>query len=317
MPDRRKPPTTAERLGAMLAIVPYLVKHPGTTIEDAATLFSVNARELRRDLDLLFMAGLPPYGPGDLIDVLVDNNGSIWISMADHFSRPLRLTRQEALAILVRATELAATPGVPEAPALDAALGKLRASLGEIEGIERYREAQAPAALDQVRSAAESHERIKIDYVAASTGDRTSRVVDPEHVFAEAGKWYVVAWDVEADGERMFRVDRIVEAESTGGRFAPRGLRGAGRPLYSPSGSDVEVRLLLGPGARWLAEYYVTSSTQERPDGLLEATFPAGRTAWIARVLLSLGREAQVLEPQSLVEEVRELASRTLALYRS
>ncbi len=300
----------------MLAVVPYLVKHPGTTIEEASALFSVDPRELRRDLDLLFMAGLPPYGPGDLIDVLVEDDGSIWISMANHFSRPLRLTRQEALAILVRATELAATPGVPEAPALDAALAKLRASLGEIDGIERYTEARAPAALDQVRAAAESHEQIRIDYVAASTGDRAWRSVEPEHVFAEGGNWYVVAWDTQADGERMFRVDRIVKTESTGKRFEPRGLRGAGRPLYTPSGSDVEVRLLLGPRARWLAEYYVTSHTRERQGGELEATFPAGRTAWIARALLAMGREARVLEPSSLVDEVRELASRTLALYR-
>ena len=46
--------------------------------------------------------------------------------MADHFARPLRLTRQEALAVYVRATELAATPGMPVAPALAAALAKLR-----------------------------------------------------------------------------------------------------------------------------------------------------------------------------------------------
>ncbi len=59
------------------------------------------------------MSGLPPYGPGDLIDVDVDEDDRIWISMADHFSRPLHLTRSEALALYLRGTELVATPGVP------------------------------------------------------------------------------------------------------------------------------------------------------------------------------------------------------------
>ena len=38
MPDRRtSPPTTAERLGRMLVVVPYLVRHPGTSVAEAAT----------------------------------------------------------------------------------------------------------------------------------------------------------------------------------------------------------------------------------------------------------------------------------------
>jgi len=67
----------------MLVIVPYLVQHPGTTLEEASALFGVDPGQLRRDLDLLFMSGLPPYGPGDLIDVDIDEDGAIAIRMAD------------------------------------------------------------------------------------------------------------------------------------------------------------------------------------------------------------------------------------------
>ena len=110
-----------ERLARMLVVVPYLIQHPGTTLDEASTLFDIPMTQLRRDLEMLFLAGLPPYGPGDLIDVDIDEEGGVWISMADHFARPLRLTRQEALAVYVRATELAATPGMPGAPALTSA----------------------------------------------------------------------------------------------------------------------------------------------------------------------------------------------------
>ena len=74
----------------MLVIVPYLVQHPGSALPEVATLYDVPRDQLRRDLDLLFMSGLPPYGPGDLIDVEVDEDERVWIRMADHFSRPLR-----------------------------------------------------------------------------------------------------------------------------------------------------------------------------------------------------------------------------------
>jgi proteasome accessory factor C len=321
MPDRRRAPSrTSERLGRMLTVVPYLVRHDGTTLDEAADLFGVPADQLRKDLELLFMSGLPPYGPGDLIDVWIDDDGSISISMADHFARPLRLTRQEALAVYLRGTELVATPGVPEAPALASALAKLRGSLGadtlgDVGLIEAATRGDAPALLDVVRAAAAERQRLRIAYLAASTGASSERVIDPEEVFSGLGHWYVAAWDVDADAERLFRVDRIRSAEPTGDVFEARGLAGAGRALYSPTEQDVEVRLLLRPGARWVAEYYATSDERDADGGAIEVTLPSRRLTWVARLLLRLGPDADVLDPPELRELVRVTARETLARY--
>jgi proteasome accessory factor C len=305
----------------MLAIVPYLVQHPGSELTDVANAFGVAPDQLRRDLDLLFMSGLPPYGPGDLIDVDVDEDGHIWISMADHFSRPLQLTRIEALAVYLRGTELLALAGMPDAPSLAKALEKLRRSLGaetlrEAEGrIEIARRGHAPEHLDVLRDAAMTHERLKIEYFAASTGEWSEREVDPEEVFSGMGHWYVAAWDVDADAERLFRADRVRSATPTGETFAPRGLRGAGRDLYSPTGEDVAVRLRLRPSARWIAEYYATTEVEERDDGGIEATLPARQLGWVARLLLRVGDDAEIVEPAELRLEVQQLARETLAGY--
>jgi proteasome accessory factor C len=319
MPERRRSPTTAERLGRMLVIVPYLVQHPGTSLTDASALFDVPPEQLRRDLDLLFMSGLPPYGPGDLIDVDVDEDGNVWISMADHFARPLRLTRPEALAVYLRATELLATPGIPDAPALASALGKLRDALGPDTlgdaSIEAVVAGTPPPHLPALRAAAADHERIRIGYTAASTGEASERDVEPEAVFASAGHWYVVAWDLSVEGERVFRADRVSTVEGTGVRFPPRGLEGAGRSLYTPGDRDVAVRLLLRPAARWVAEYYTTTDVVTRDDGSVEATLPARQTAWVARLVLRLGPDVEVLEPATLRDETRAIAEAALARY--
>lgn len=322
MPERRRSvPKTSERLGRMLAIVPYLVQHPGSQLGEVAAAFGVEPAQLRRDLDLLFMSGLPPYGPGDLIDVDVDEDDRIWISMADHFSRPLKLTRSEALAIYLRGTELLATPGVPDAPALAAALEKLAASLGpETLGQARGRieiagGGNAPEHLDALREAAAAHERLAIEYFALSTGERSRRTVEPEEVFSDMGHWYVAAWDADADDERLFRVDRVRAVDRTGETFRPRGLRGAGRDLYSPTGQDLAVRLRLRPPARWIAEYYATTEVRDLPDGGAEVTLPTRQLGWVARLVLRLGDDAEVLDPPELRAEVARLAEVTLARY--
>ena len=56
------------QLPRLLALVPYLLKHPGVQTSEAAALFGVSEEQLRRDLNLLWVCGLPGHGPGDLID---------------------------------------------------------------------------------------------------------------------------------------------------------------------------------------------------------------------------------------------------------
>jgi proteasome accessory factor C len=302
----------------MLAVVPYLVRHQGSELAEVARAFSVPPDQLRRDLDLLFLSGLPPYGPGDLIDVDVDEDDRVWISMADHFSRPLRLTRQEALAVYVRGTELLATPGLPQAPALANALGKLRTSLGDAalgHGIESAAAGTAPPHLELLRSASRDRLRLSIEYLAASTRERTTRRIEPEEVFSSLGNWYVAAWDLDVEGERLFRADRILAARTTGDRFEPRGLEGAGRALYTPTDEDMPVRLVLDRAARWVAEYYVTTEQEEHDDGSVEVTLPSRRLGWVALLLLRLGTHARVLDPPALADMVRDLGKRTLDRY--
>ncbi len=314
-------PRSADRLRRLLSIVPYLVRNPGTRLADAARLFGVAEEELVADLRLLFVSGLPPYGPGDLVEVDIED-GRVWIRMADYFSRPLRLTRNEALALFLRGTALAATPGFPEAPALASALEKLRQGLGPetlgslAERVEAATVGRPVDVLARLRRAVARRERLEIEYYAASSGETTVRRIDPEEVFTALGNWYVVAWDHRSGAERLFRADRIRRARGTGQRFTPRGLAGAGRALYTASEADVRVRLLLRPGARWVAEYYEVESERERGDGALEVVLPASRLEGVTRLLLRLGPEAEVLHPPEVRERVREVARRTLSRYR-
>ena len=316
---RRRPATAAERLGRLLVLVPYVVEHPGTRIAELSALFGVDEDALVEDLGVLFMSGLPPYSPGDLIDVDIQD-GRVWIGMAEYFGRPLRLTRNEALSLVLRGTALAGTPGVPHAEALASALAKLREGLGPdvlgpaAERVEAAAADRVAGALDELRAAAEGTERVDIEYLSAS-GDETSRRIDPEEVFASLGRWYVAAWDERSGEERLFRVDRIKRLSRTAERFAARGLRGAGRPLYTPTERDVEIRLLLRPEARWVAEYHAVVSIAERDDGSIEVAMPARGLTWAAKLVLRVAPQAKVLDPPELVARVRDLARATRERY--
>ena len=317
----RRSGKASERLRRLLVVVPYLVGHPGTEIAEVTRLFGIKERELLEDLNLLFVSGLPPYGPGDLIDVHVEE-GRVWIGMADYFSRPVRLSRAEALALYLKGKALLGAPGLEEAPALASALEKIERGMGP-EVLERLAgrvevgdAGRIADALSTVRRAVEGQERLEVEYYSATRDELTSRRIDPEHLFSAIGNWYVVAWDHLAAAERLFRADRIRSAKPTGETFEPRGLPGPGRPLYTRSENDIPVRLLLGPPARWVAEYYKTERVKAGEGGAIEVTLPTKDLAWVAKLILRLGGEAKVLEPPELAGMVGDAAQRTLRLYQ-
>ncbi len=218
MPEgaRRRSDTTADRLGRMLVVVPYLVQHPGTTLTEAADLFGVDPVQLRRDLDLLFLSGLPPYGPGDLIDVEIDEDGAD----LDPHGRSL---------LAAAAAHATGGSGRPPAGAPSSwrrrGCPRRRPWNARSTSCERPsaaprdrggRTGAAPRFLPGFRDAAQAHRRVRIDYVAASSGERSWRQIDPEAVFASLGRWYAAAWDVDADAERLFRIDRVAGFEPDG-----------------------------------------------------------------------------------------------------
>src|SRR5476649_1382158 len=122
---------STEQLPRLLSLVPYLLTRPGARMADVARTFDVTEEQLARDLELVYMCGLPGYFPGDLIEVDITASGRITVSNADAMSRPLRLSRDEALPLIVGLRMLADLPGLQDRAAVDSALAKLEGAAGE------------------------------------------------------------------------------------------------------------------------------------------------------------------------------------------
>ena len=78
------------------------------------------------------------------------------------------------------------------------------------------------------------------------------------------GRWYLEGWCQLAEGVRLFRLDRIVELRSLGGRRRPLPSEAVPRDLaeglFRPRDDDLTVVLELEPAARWVADYYPVES---------------------------------------------------------
>jgi proteasome accessory factor C len=256
------------------------------------------------------MIGVPPYTPGDYLDVDEDEEGHVTIRLADYFRRPLRLTPAEGLALLAAGRALLAVPGSDATGPLATALDKLEDAL-DVPGL--VVEVGEPGYLRDVRAAVAEHRELEIDYWSAGRAELTTRRIDPAVVFYALGAWYVGAYCHRAEGERMFRVDRIRSLRATGARFDPGGSDFETGDVYSPSAHDTRATLRLSPAAAWVAEAYPSESVTERPGGKLDVVLAISEEAWLERLLLRLGPDAEVVDPRPSPVDRAAVARRVLA----
>jgi proteasome accessory factor C len=301
------------RLQRVLALVPWILAHPGVTIAELATRFEVGERELERDLELLPMCGLPPYTADRLIDVSVIDGG-VEIRLAEYFERPLRLTPAEGLALLAAGRALLAVPGSDEGGPLATALTKLDDALG---APSLAVDVGASDQLERLQDAATADERVEIDYYSFARDEMTTRVIDPWRVFHAFGTWYVAGWCHRAQGERLFRVDRVRSVRATGEHFDPatRGDDELRDLVYHPSPDDPRVKLRLAPAAEWVVESHPHESATRRKDGSWDVVLAVSEPAWLERLLLGLGPDATVVAPPELVDLGARAAARLRARY--
>ena len=309
----------ADRLPRLLALVPYLLARPQSQLDEVAATFDVTVEQLRRDLELIWMCGLPGYFPGDLIDVDIEGD-TVTVSNADTIARPLRLQADEAVALLVGLQTLAQVPG-PEQDAITRALAKLESAAGEAAAISAAVTVDVetdPEVLSTVRDALARDRAVHLSYYVPARDETTERDADPIRLHVVAGRTYLEAWCRRVEDMRLFRLDRIVGVEVLDEPSVPppeAQPRDLSEGLFQPAPDDETVVLELTPQGAWVADNYPCESLEELPDGGLRVTLRTPDTRWVRRLALRLGAEGRIVAPAELAQAVRAEAQVALRAY--
>ncbi|MBF6048654.1 WYL domain-containing protein [Streptomyces sp. NRRL B-1677] len=307
----------------MLSLVTYLRERPGARVTDVARAFGITEDELIGDLDVLPMCGTSFRG-GDLLDIDTDGDRIWWHNpdaSGSSTGEPLRLAADEATALLVAARAVATLPGLRESgrQALVRATAKIEAAAGEAAGASSRLsvtfESEGGVFADVDRAIAERR-RVLITYYSPARDELTEREVDPIRLFV-VGHTYMEAWCRLSEARRTFRLDRVAEIRllDEPSDPPPVELRDLSEGLVQPAAEDPEVVIEVGPGGRWVAEYYPHDSAEELPDGGLRITLRTPEPASLRRLALRLGGDGRIVSPAVLADSARDAAREALAAY--
>ncbi|MET7319147.1 YafY family protein [Streptomyces sp. NPDC005549] len=311
---------TPARLLTLLSLLQTPREWPGGELADR---LGVSRRTVRRDIDRLRELGYP-------VQATMGADGGYRL-VAGKAMPPLVLDDEEAVAIAVglRAGAGHAVAGLDEASVR--ALAKLEQVLPSRlrHRVTTLQSATtpltsgdgpsiAPETLTVMASTVAGHERLRFAYRAAD-GSETRRVTEPYRLVSTGRRWYLVAYDLDRDDWRTFRVDRVSEPFATGARFAPRELPAGDAAEYlrhsmQRRNDSYEIAVVFHAPAETVASLLPHwLGTPEAVDGdsacLVRASV-SGSVEWIAARLATTGLEFRVREPAELVDCVRELGAR-------
>jgi predicted DNA-binding transcriptional regulator YafY len=310
---------TPARLLQLLSLLQTPREWPGGEL---AGRLGVSRRTVRRDIDRLRELGYP-------VQASKGSDGGYRL-VAGKAMPPLVLDDEEAVAIAVglRAGAGHAVAGVDEASVralakLEQVLpSRLRHRVSTLQAATTPLTSGdgasiAPETLTVMASTVAGHERLRFAY-RAKDGTGTRRVTEPYRLVSTGRRWYLVAYDLDRDDWRTFRVDRVSEPFATGARFTPREL---------PTGNAADYLRQSMYGRQETYEFTVTFAA---PADAVAARLPSwlgtpepldahrcrlhtttgDAVDWLAVRLAMLGVDFTVEGPEELVRCVRELGDR-------
>jgi predicted DNA-binding transcriptional regulator YafY len=305
----------------LLRLLGLLQRRPRWNGIEMAEQLAVTTRTLRRDVERLRTLGY-------VVESAPGRDGGYRL-LAGSDLPPLLLDDDEAtaMAVALGSSAGAALWGI-ETPALSA-LTKLdrllptrvRTQVAAIRAstiaLSRPAEVLPADRLVPLARACESQQLVSFPYAAAD-GRHTVRRAEPYRLVATDRRWYLVAYDLDRQDWRTFRVDRMVAVpEITGHTFVPRHLADPGRLVADAlSTAPYRYQAVVKVGAP-------AAEVEQRVPPTVGIVEPAGRRAatlrmgaddfeWLASRLVGLGLPFEVLEPNDLREHFRALGEAVL-----
>ncbi|QFG23391.1 YafY family protein [Actinomadura sp. WMMB 499] len=310
---------TTERVLRLLSL---LQRRPSWTAAELAAELDVTDRCVRRDVERLRTLGYPVHAAAGV-------GGGYRLGAGTRLP-PLLLDDEEAIATAV---SLRLASGGTVAGAGEAALRalakldqvmppRLRAEVRAVHGATETLVGPGvevdPELLVTLARACRDAVRVRFRY-ARPRGDERERTVEPVRMVVTSHRWYLMAWDLDRDDWRTFRLDRMREVEATTWHFRPR--------EHPDPVAHVQRSMTEAP-YRYLARIRVhappeqvrelvppqVGRIEDGRDGTCVLVAGGDDLDWIAVHVVRLGHDAEVLEPPELREAAARLARRLAAL---
>jgi predicted DNA-binding transcriptional regulator YafY len=312
------------RTDRLVAMVMFLQGRRLVKADELASHFEVTVRTIYRDVSALSEAGVPVIGEAGVGYSLVKG----------YHLPPVMFTAEEAFALFIGGEMVKQFADKSMAEPMESALLKIRSVLprerqDDLDRLTKamaiYGEPRLPSGFDRrtllpIQQAVVSRRVLRMTYRPKAREADTVRDVEPLGVAYYGSAWYLVAWCRLREDFRSFKLERLRGLEMLSERFEPRPDFSLRKFIeHSMKAEDrIAARVWFAAEAieRARRETYASFESERPMRGGFEIELRTFSLEWLARWVLSFGREAEALAPLELRECVRGEAEAVALNYR-
>ncbi|MBQ9990626.1 MAG: YafY family transcriptional regulator [Lachnospiraceae bacterium] len=300
----------------LYALTLYLLNHGRTPASELAKHFEVSIRTVQRDIDTLCQAGIP-------ICAFTGINGGYEI--LQDFKMNNQLVSEEEYAYIT--TAISGLKTVTNNPVADDIYEKITAisrksNTGMILDFSALREGDDKLLL-MLQSAVKNKQVIRFTYTN-NGGETREHCVEPIAVIYKWYAWYMLEYNTSKQDYRTYKLVRMEKVFITEDRFS-REHKSAQDILndrdhsYHRKNVSTKVRMRCRDNAIHRIKEYLNGQLIEAfEDGtvIMEIHIVENEQWWIG-VVLSQGKEVEVIEPEHIKERIINSAKDILFLYEN
>ena len=299
------------KLDRLVGILSILLQREQVTAPQLAEKFEVSVRTILRDLDALSQAGIP-------IVTRQGSGGGISILEGYKLDRTL-LTNREMQDILAGLRSLDSVNGTNRYQCL---MEKLSAGSSELMAgdtmilidLSSWDKNGLTAKIEQIRRAIEAAHKVQFRYYGPK--GESERVVEPYYLLFRWSSWYLWGWCTQRQDWRLFKLNRMGQLAETEQTFAKRSAPYPDLSNARVFPGGIHVRARFEPDCKWrLVEEFGPECFQVEPDGKLLFEWDYTNADNLMSWLLTFGPEAELLEPTSLRDRLKQQLHEMLRRY--
>jgi len=299
----------AQRALRTMDLVPYILEHPGVSTEDLAAKFSVTQKQIEKDLQLIFLCGLPGYTPYELIDLTFED-GVVSIIEPQVLTKPRNFSSSE-LVVIKLGLEILRELNVNEPNKLDkinTLLQKFHSETGQ-ESVLLAKEINSSPYYSVISTAISQRKQLSIEYQSVSKDQLSTRLIAPYNISMLNGNLYLSAYDMDRQSDRVFKLDLISKCEIR---------ERTELDLVKTTAISQTVELMVDVKLTNFIERNTSIIVDRRltANGI-KVTLKVNNLEWISRAVISYAPNIKVISPIALSEMIEQRVKNLLNAYSS
>jgi proteasome accessory factor C len=297
----------AQRALRTMDLIPYILENPGITTTELAEKFNTTQKQIEKDLQLIFLCGLPGYTPYELIDLTFED-GIVSVIEPQVLNKPRKFSSSEMVVIKLGLEILREinADDMRKLTKIDKILNKINSGADQ-NSFLLADQINSTLFYSQISLAISQKRILNIEYKSLAKDNLSKRKILPGRISMSNGNLYLSAYDIERQSDRVFKMELISSCD-TGEIFKENSI---------PSNESDQVIEL------WVDEKltnYIERNTsiiiaQQKITGGLQVTLKVSNLEWLARSIVSFAPDIMVISPASLSEMVNQRVRDLLATY--